>query len=60
MKTYYPVEPVNIHIQSLINIIQENNRIINTINGKGKLPLYCVNRERIIPIYAGRHIGFIP
>ena len=27
---YYPGEPVNIHIQSLINIIQENNRVITT------------------------------
>ena len=27
---YYPDEPVNIHIQSLINIIQENNWVITT------------------------------
>ena len=26
---YYPGESVNIHIQSLINIIQENNWVIN-------------------------------
>ena len=26
MNTYYPGEPVNIHIQSCINIIQENNK----------------------------------
>ena len=28
MKKYYPGEPVNIHIQSLKNIIQENNWLI--------------------------------
>ena len=27
---YYPVEPVNIHIQSLINITQEKNWVITT------------------------------
>ena len=30
---YYPGEPVNIHIQSLINIIQDNNRVITTKKG---------------------------
>ena len=30
---YYPGEPVNIHIQSLINIIKENNRVITTKKG---------------------------
>ena len=30
---YYPGEPVNIHIQSLINIIQENNWVITTKKG---------------------------
>ena len=30
---YYPVEQVNINIQSLINIIQENNRVITTKKG---------------------------
>ena len=30
---YYPVEPVNIHIQSLINIIQENNWVVTTKKG---------------------------
>ena len=30
---YYPGEPVNIHIQSLINIIQENNWLITTKKG---------------------------
>ena len=27
---YYPGEPVNINIKSLINIIQESNRVITT------------------------------
>ena len=35
---YYPGEPVNIHIKSLINIFQENNWGINTKKGKGRLP----------------------
>ena len=30
---YYPGEPVNIHIQSLINIIQENNWVITNKKG---------------------------
>ena len=29
----YPDEPVHIHIQSLINIIQENNWVITTKKG---------------------------
>ena len=37
-KRYYPGEPVNINIQSLINIIQENNWKITTKKGKGKSP----------------------
>ena len=40
------------HIQSLVNIIQENNRVITTKNGKVKLPLSCGDRERLITIYA--------
>ena len=48
---YYPNEPVNINIQELINIIQENNRVITTKKGKGKLPLFCGNGERANPIY---------
>ena len=27
---YYPYEPVNVNIKSLINIIQDNNRLITT------------------------------
>ena len=33
---YYPVKLVNIHIQSLINMIQDNNKVINTKKGKVK------------------------
>ena len=33
MDKYYPGEPVNINIQSQINIIQENNWIITTKKG---------------------------
>ena len=50
-KEYYPGEPVNIHILSLITIIQENNREISTKKAKGKLPLFFGNGERLIPIY---------
>ena len=50
MNKYYPGEPVNIHIQSRINIIQENNWVIATKNGKGKVPLFCGNVEWVIPI----------
>ena len=53
IKEYYPGERFNIHIQSLINIIQDNNRAISTKKmGKVELPLFCVNGERVIPIYA--------
>ena len=54
MNKYYPGRPVNIHIQSLINIIQDNNWIITTKKGKGKLPLFRSNVERVITFYA-RH-----
>ena len=43
MKKYHPVEPLNIHIKSLINIIQGNNWLINTKDDKSKLPLRCGN-----------------
>ena len=33
MKKYYPGETVKIHIQSLINIVQENNWVITTKKG---------------------------
>ena len=51
MKNYYPGEPVNIHIQSLINIIQEKIGQLPPKSSKGKLPLFCGNRELEIPIY---------
>ena len=31
----YPGEPLNIHIQSLIDMIQEKKRVITTKKGKG-------------------------
>ena len=40
---YYPGEPVNIHIQSLINIIQENNWV--TIKKVKVNCHYCVVKE---------------
>ena len=55
MNKYYPGEPVNIHIQSLINIIQENNWVITKKKGKGKLPLFRGNVEQVIPIYGSNH-----
>ena len=33
MEKHYPGEPVNIHIQSIINIIQDNNCVITTKKG---------------------------
>ena len=51
MNKYYPGEPVNIHIQSLINIVLVNNWVITTKKGKGKIPIFCGNEERVIPIY---------
>ena len=52
MKKYYRGKLVHIHIQSLININQENKRVIAAKKVKGKLPLFCGNGERTIPIYA--------
>ena len=37
-----------------MNIIQENNRVITTKKGKGKLPIFCGNVEWLILVYA-RH-----
>ena len=51
MNKFYPGEPGNIHIQSLINIMQENNRLIITQKYKGKLPLFCGNGELVITIH---------
>ena len=55
MNEYYLGEPVNVHIQSLINIMQENNRLITKKKGKGKLPLFHGNGKRLIPIYSVSH-----
>ena len=56
----YTGEPFNIHIQPLINIILDNNWGIATKKGKGKLPLFCGDGERIILIYGTRYLkGFI-
>ena len=54
MKKYYPGEPVNIHIQSLINIIQGTFGYLPPKKGKGKLTLFCGNGELAIPISYGR------
>ena len=55
-QNYYLVEPVNIHIRSIINIIQENNWFITTKNGKVKLPLFRSNGEQVITFYVERRI----
>ena len=34
--------------------MQEDNWVISTKKGKGKLPLFCGNVERVIPIYDQR------
>ena len=54
MKNYYLGKPFNIHIQLLTNIIQDKNRVITKKKGKGKgkLPLFRGNGERLITIYA--------
>ena len=39
-------------MQLLINIIQDNNWVITTKNGKGILTFFHGNREQLIPIYA--------
>ena len=52
---YYKGESVNIHIQLLINIIQENNRVITTKKGKGKLPLFCGNIQLLILVHGANY-----
>ena len=49
IKKYYPGEPVNIHIQKIINIIQDNNRVITNKKGRGKLSLFFGNRAQVLP-----------
>ena len=51
MNKYYPGEPVNIHIHSLIYITQDNNWVVTTKKDKGELPVFCSNGEWVIPIY---------
>ena len=51
MGKYDPGELVNIHIQSLIPIIQYNNFIITKKNGKGKFLIFCGSGYFVIPIY---------
>ena len=51
IQKYYPSEPVSIHIQLLINIIQETTGYLPTKKGKDKLPLFSGNEERVIIIY---------
>ena len=53
MNKYYPGEPVNIHIKSLINIMQENNWVITTQKRVGVNYHFFYNRELIITIYGG-------
>ena len=36
--------------------MQENNRLITTKKGKDKLPLFCGDVERVIPIYADQAV----
>ena len=52
MNKYYPGEPFNTHIHSLINNMQENNRVITTKKGKGKLPLLRGNEEQVRTAYS--------
>ena len=59
MNKYYPGEPVNIYIQSLINIMDDKHLVITTKRGKGKLPLFCGNEEWVIPIYDVYHVRYI-
>ena len=49
---YYLGKPANINVQSIININQEKNLLITIKKGKGKLPHFYGNGERVIPIYA--------
>ena len=51
MKICHSDEPFNIHMQSFIDIIQENNWVSTTKKGKGKLSVFCGNGEHIIIIY---------
>ena len=43
IRKHYTGEPVNIHILSLINIFQDNDRVITTKKGKVKFLSFCGN-----------------
>ena len=47
---YYPSDPVNVNIQYLLSTVQEKNWVLSTKKWKDKLPLFCGNGERVIPI----------
>ena len=51
MEKYYPGEPVNINILSLLILSRINIGKLPPKKGKGELPLFCGNREQAIPIY---------
>ena len=36
--------------------MQENNWLITTKKGQGKIPLFCGNGEQVIPIYGGKYV----
>ena len=43
IENYYPGEPINIHIRSLINIILEKNWVLSTKKGRGNLQSFGGN-----------------
>ena len=59
MNKYYPGEQVNIHIQTLINSMQENNGVITLKKVRVKIPLLRGNGERVIPIYVGEFMRWV-
>ena len=53
MNKYYPGEPGSIHMQSLINIMQENNWLIATQKRlRVNYQYFVVTYNGVIPIYA--------
>ena len=60
MKKYYPGGIFSIHLQLIINIIQNKNLVVTKKTGKGKLPLFHGNGEQVIPIYVNRRARFQP
>ena len=57
MNKYYPGKPVNIHIQSLINIIRITIGYLPLIMVRVKLRLFHGNGKRLNLIYACRSMG---